>query len=529
MDWVRHILLSRHLGNGLETAMRRRHVIRERNDRGFHLFMQNLKGIISIFLAPQEITWTEELIEQTSRRLEEAYATLILLVQDVSHGAQTSDPLIESLHQLLSYIQSLHSYTISSESTLINDPDVSFSTQCVERTGGEGPGRPRLDVGKDQIEYLHAMHFSWEKIAQLLQVSLSTLQRRRRAFGFDDHLEQYSAISDHDLDEIYKELTVPDVSSSGGSLTPNIGRRRFIGALRSQGIHVQCWRVSQCLRRVDPIGTALRWRLVIYRRKYNVPTPNSLWHFDSAHKLIRWKLVVHVCIDVFSRLLIYCRCCDNNKAETILELFKEGTQKYGIPSRARCDYGMENLLVGQFMLGQRGLDGGSIITGSSVHNCRVERTRRDVYAGVLCFFAQLFNEMENNGILDPLNDLHLYCLHFIYLPRINRSLQEFVAQMNNRPVSTERNNSPLQLWTSGMLLNINSSHIALTEGELEQYGIDPEGLVNVSDEDYQVHVNPPTCELTETQMMQLPDPLQNDGHQGQHAYLRCIELISSFQ
>lgn len=152
-------------------------------------------------------------------------------------------------------------------------------------------------------------------------------------------------ISDHDLDEIYKELTVADASSSGGFLTPNIGRR-FIGALRSRGIRVQCWRISQCLRRVDPIGTALRWRLVIYRCKYNVPTPNSLWHFDSAHKLIRWKLVIHACIDGFSRLLIYCRCCDNNKAETVLELFKEGTQKYGIPSRARCDYGMENLLVG---------------------------------------------------------------------------------------------------------------------------------------------------------------------------------------
>ena len=107
---------------------------------------------------------------------------------------------------------------------------------------------------------------------------------------------------------------------------------------------------------MDPISTALRWRLVIYRRKYSVPTPNALWHFDSADKLIRWKLVVHVCIDGFSSLLIYCTCCDNNRAETVLKLFREGTQTYGIPSRARCDYGMENLLDGQFMLEQRGVD-----------------------------------------------------------------------------------------------------------------------------------------------------------------------------
>ena len=145
----------------------------------------------------------------------------------------------------------------------------------MERRGDEGPGRPSLDVTKDQIEFLRSMHFSSEKIAQLLQVSVSTLQRRRRAFGIDDHLEHYSDISDHDLDAIYKELTAADGNLSGGFLTPNIGRRRFMGALRSRGIRVQRWRVSQCLRRVDPIGTALA----------------QLWHFDSSHKRIRWKLI----------------------------------------------------------------------------------------------------------------------------------------------------------------------------------------------------------------------------------------------
>ena len=199
------------------------------------------------------------------------------------------------------------------------------------------------------------------------------------------------------MDQIYKEITAADTNvSNGGFLTPNIGRRRFIGALRSRGLRVQRWRVSNCLRRLDPVGTALRWWLVIYRRKYNVPTPNSLWHFDAAHKLIRWKLIVHVCIDGFSRLITHCRWCDNNKAETVLRLFEESTKTYGLPSRARCDYGMENVLVAQFMLERRGLDRGSIITGSSVHNCRVERAPRDVYAGVLCFYAKLFDEMERN-------------------------------------------------------------------------------------------------------------------------------------
>ena len=123
------------------------------------------------------------------------------------------------------------------------------------------------------------------------------------------------------------------------------------------------------------------------------------------------QVVVQVCIDGFSHLLIDCRCCDNNKANTVLELFEQGTQQHWVPSRARCDYGMENFLVAQFMLEERDLDRGSIITGSSVHNCCVEQTHRDVYAGVLHFYASLFNDIAVAGTLDPLSDLHLYCLH----------------------------------------------------------------------------------------------------------------------
>ena len=62
----------------------RRYAGRERNERGLKPFMQNLKGVISLFLAPQDVAWTEELTEETSWRLEEAYATLTLMENDIS-------------------------------------------------------------------------------------------------------------------------------------------------------------------------------------------------------------------------------------------------------------------------------------------------------------------------------------------------------------------------------------------------------------------------------------------------------------
>ena len=114
------------------------------------------------------------------------------------------------------------------------------------------------------------------------------------------------------------------------------------------------------------------------------------------------------------------------------------------------------LVVPSAPLDRRGLERGSIITGSSVHNCWVERAHRDVNAGVLCFYAKLFGEMVKKLVFLTIQMKYICFVFITYTyqsPRINKSLEEFVDQMNQRPVSTEHNMSPLQLWTSGMLQN----------------------------------------------------------------------------
>ena len=42
-----------------------------------------------------------------------------------------------------------------------------------------------------------------------------------------------------------------------------------------------------------------------YRRVYNVPGPQHLWHNDGHHKLIRYGLVTHGCVDGKTRTIIY--------------------------------------------------------------------------------------------------------------------------------------------------------------------------------------------------------------------------------
>ncbi|XP_046864706.1 uncharacterized protein LOC124459241 [Xenia sp. Carnegie-2017] len=68
---------------------------------------------------------------------------------------------------------------------------------------------------------------------------------------------------------------------------------------------VQRWRVRQSIWRIDPDSRMLRCRKITKRRLYNVPTPNSLWHLDGQHKLIRWRIVIHGCVDGYSRAVVF--------------------------------------------------------------------------------------------------------------------------------------------------------------------------------------------------------------------------------
>ena len=135
------------------------------------------------------------------------------------------------------------------------------------------------------------------------------------------------------------------------------------------------------------MNNALRWEIVVFRRQYSVPWPNSLWHLDGHHSLIRWGLVIHGCIDGFSRGILFLKCSNNNLSQTVLELFLKANEKDGFwPSRIRVDYGVENVLVCDAMVEARGEGRGNFIAGPSTRNQRIERLWREVFRCVCHLF-----------------------------------------------------------------------------------------------------------------------------------------------
>ena len=130
------------------------------------------------------------------------------------------------------------------------------------------------------------------------------------------------------------------------------------------------------------------------------------------------EICIHSGIDGYSRTVVFLRCSTNNQASAVLASFMEATEIHGLPYRVRSDFGGENMEVWRYVIEQHRNDS-AVITGSSTHNERIERLWRDVFRSVSSLFYDVFRMLEDEDKLNCLNEIDMFCLHFVFQPRIN--------------------------------------------------------------------------------------------------------------
>ena len=140
--------------------------------------------------------------------------------------------------------------------------------------------------------------------------------------------------------------------------------------------------------------------------------------------------------------------------------------------------------------------------------------------------------MEHCNLLNPLSPVYLFALHFVYMPRTNRVLKLFVAGWNSHSISKTGGQTPLKLYTRGMIdlqQKLSTTSIDHFEDITEEYGAeDSEDITPELDSENTVDVPPIDLNLTQECMdilKSVVDPLAESGKYGTDVYLTTLTAI----
>ena len=156
----------------------------------------------------------------------------------------------------------------------------------------------------------------------------------------------------------------------------------------------------------------------------------------------------------------------------------------------------------------------------------------------LLSFKNVFLYLELMGLLIRSNDIDLYALHYVYMPRINTALTQFVDTFNNHGLSSEHGLTPHQLWISGILQHHSSNYSGVrgiidnsSPEDLNMYGDDPNAPTPQGDDLSGVEVPQNSLHVplhVITVLHETFPPGVEDSNQGMNIYFQVRQFLMCY-
>ena len=290
---------------------------------------------------------------------------------------------------------------------------------------------------EEVVRYYFYRGFTYEEIRRFLkinhglEISITTLKRRMKAYGLRRRMPDY------EVGEI--RAAIENILDGYGSMQ---GYRAVWHTLQLKGLRVPRIVVQEILREIDPEGTQLRKAHRLKRRVYHNPGPNYSWHCDGYDKLKPFGFAIHGCVDGWSRKVLWLHVTrSNNQPDIIAKFYLDAVEEFGgCPIDLVTDLGTENGTIAAIQGFFRD-DPNSHRYVPSPRNQRIEAWWGIFRKSCTTWWINFFKDLVAQGILDLSSELDMECLWFCFAELIQKVLNEVKEHWNTHSIRKSRHDT----------------------------------------------------------------------------------------